>query len=88
MPRVDVMVKVAQGRFPDLRPLFVVFDDDAPQFFVTMAPSLNPKPTETQAMFSIVIPAKSLMKSSRERRSRPPCFNCIGRFLQDCRESC
>jgi len=50
MPRVDVMVKVAQGRFPDLRPLFVVFDDDAPQFFVTMAPSLNPKPTETQAM--------------------------------------
>jgi uncharacterized iron-regulated membrane protein len=47
---LDQMVEKAQARFPGLKPLFVGYDDDEPRVFVTMSPSLNPKPTETQAL--------------------------------------
>lgn len=47
---LDRMVDAAQARFPNLKPLFVAYDDDEPRVFVTMARSLNPKPAETQAL--------------------------------------
>ena len=47
---LDAMVTAAQVYFPNLKPLFVAFDDDEPRVFVTMSPSLNPKPSETQAL--------------------------------------
>lgn len=47
---LDAMVKTAHAHFPNLKPLFVAFDDDEPRVFVTMASSLNPKPAETHAV--------------------------------------
>jgi uncharacterized iron-regulated membrane protein len=47
---LDQMVHDAELHFPNLGPLFVGYDDDEPRVFVTMAPSMDPKPNETQAM--------------------------------------
>lgn len=47
---LDAMVKAARAHFPNLKPLFVAFDDDEPRIFVTMASSFDPKPAETHAL--------------------------------------
>lgn len=47
---LDRMVIEAKTHFPGLRPLFVAYDDDEPRVFVTMAPSLDPKPSETRSL--------------------------------------
>lgn len=47
---LDRMVAEAETHFPDLKPLFVGYDDDEPRVFVTMAPSLDPKPSETRSL--------------------------------------
>jgi len=47
---LDRMVGEAETHFPGLRPLFVAYDDDEPRVFVTLASSLDPKPSEVQSL--------------------------------------
>jgi uncharacterized iron-regulated membrane protein len=47
---LDRMVVEAETHFPGLRPLFVAYDDDEPRVFVTLAPSLDPKPSEIRSL--------------------------------------
>lgn len=47
---LDRMVSEAVTRFPGLKPLFVAYDDDEPRVFVTLAPSLDPKPSEERSL--------------------------------------
>jgi uncharacterized iron-regulated membrane protein len=47
---LDRMVVEAEAHFPGLKPLFVAYDDDEPRVFVTLAPSLDPKPSETRSL--------------------------------------
>jgi uncharacterized iron-regulated membrane protein len=47
---LERMVAEARTHFPGLRPLYVAYDDDEPRVFVTLASSLDPKPSEVQSL--------------------------------------
>lgn len=47
---LDRMVAEAETHFPGLKPLFVAYDDDEPRVFVTLAPSLDPRPPEVRSL--------------------------------------
>jgi len=47
---LDRMLLEAKAHFPGLKLLFVAYDDDEPRVFVTLAPSLAPKPSETRSL--------------------------------------
>jgi uncharacterized iron-regulated membrane protein len=55
---LDRMVGEARSHFPNLKPLFVAYDDDEPRIFVTMARSLDPSRTRYRPLSSISIQEK------------------------------
>jgi hypothetical protein len=71
-------VHEAKVHYPNLRPLFVGYDDDEPRVFVTMSPSMDPKPNETQDLVFDRHTGKTLDNNRPGRTYAAEIAGCIG----------
>ncbi len=47
---LDQMLTVTEARFPRMKPFAVAWDQDEPRVFVTMSPTLQPKPSDVRSL--------------------------------------